>query len=38
MSENKKYTIVIKRQHVEVSEAVYRASIKSVKQNAIRTS
>lgn len=25
MSENKKYTIVIKRQRVEVSEAVYRA-------------
>ena len=25
MSENKKYTIVVKRQRVEVSEAVYRA-------------
>ena len=25
MSENKKYTIVVKKQRVEVSEAVYRA-------------
>ena len=25
MSENKKYTIIVKKQRVEVSEAVYRA-------------